>query len=111
MEKTDNRLIEMSCSEIDSFILKNANCFLTTKEIASHLGKAEWSDYGHMKAALDKMVQQGKLEFDDVHGYCRKGQKVALRQELSKPSLPRSEFDKLTPSEQLAHIKAGNRVV
>jgi len=110
MEQTESRLLEMHASEIQSIFLKNSG-FMTTKEIADIMQKAEWSKYELFKAALDAMIERGQLEFDSVYGYCRKGQKDALIQEMAKPSIARSAFDRLTPTEQAQHFKTGGRVV
>jgi hypothetical protein len=110
MEKVERELA-MHVAELESIFLKNPGRFLTTKEIAGFMGKATWSDYSHMRSALDIMVQQGQLGYDKTYGYCRRGEKAVLLQQMSKPSKTRSEFDKMSYTEQSEFCRNGGRVV
>jgi len=110
MEQTEKELA-MHVAELESIFMKNPGRFMTTRDIADIMQKAEWSKFDYLRPALETMVQKGQLEFDSTLGYCRRGQKDALRKEMAKPSLSRSAFDRLPPSEQSAHIKAGGHVV
>jgi len=105
------RELAMHVAELESIFLKNPGRFMTTRDIADIMQKAEWTKYELFKAALETMVQRGQLEFDSTLGYCKRGQKDTLRQEMAKPSISRANFDKLSYAEQSAHLKAGGRVV
>jgi len=110
MEQTEKEL-GMHISELETVFLKNPGRFLTFKAIAEFMKKAEWSKFDCIRPALEAMIQRGQLEHDEVYGYCKRGLKNALRQELAKPSLPRSEFDRQTYAEQAEFCASGGRVV
>lgn len=105
------RQIEMHVSEIFSIFQKNPGRFMTFRAIADIMEMATWTKFDYLHPALQTMIKRGQLEYDEKCGYCRKGEKAILRAEMAKPSITRSMFDGLPPSEQSAHIKSGGRVV
>jgi len=110
MELTEQTKIEMHCGQIGRIFQKNPGKFLTFKSIVEGMKEAEWGEFDLIMPALEKLIEQGKLEHDQTYGYCPKGQKAALRQNISNPPMSRADFEKLSQSERAQYCRDGGRI-
>jgi hypothetical protein len=111
MELTEGTQLEMHSGQISRIFQKNPGRFMTFKDIANAMKEAaEWNMADFIMPALEKLIEQGKLEHDPVYGYCPKGQKAAIRRDMADPPMSRSDFDRLTQAEKAAYCESGGRI-
>jgi len=112
MELNETSKIGMHASFISSFFMKEPNRFFTHKQVVEKCKEAPWGEFDFIYPAIQQLLDQREIERDEAYGYCRKGQKARLRQELASPApkMPRAEFDRLQPAEQMQFCRTGGRI-
>jgi len=110
MELTEQTRIEMHVGQIARIFQKNPGKFLTFKGIAEGMKETQWGEFDLITPALEKMIEQGKLERDPVYGYCRKGEKEAIRRDMANPPMSRADFEKLSQADRAQYCRDGGRI-
>ena len=110
MELTESTQIEMHSGQIARIFQKNPGKFLTFKSIVEGMKEAEWGEFDLIMPALERMIEQGKLEYDQTYGYCRKGEKAAIRRDMANPPMSRADFEKLSQEARAQYCRDGGRI-
>jgi len=85
--------------------LEKAQGFLSKGFLIAAAG----ADTGTATEVLDAMIAEGFIE-QAPEGLCSRGKADQLRRYMAAPKKSRSDFDGMTPTQQMAFIKSGGIV-
>jgi len=106
----DNAMLQILHKAAVKACFENANRFLSKEFILSSVVKEDdWGDTAMASQVFENMLAAGDIE-KTAEGYCKTGHANQIRQTMAKPSLTRTEFDKLSPARKIEFVNAGGRI-